>query len=498
MKRVFAGPAVRWLVLVVATGLTITGAVWAGRRQHVEELNRLEAQLALAQKDQNRPSIRELAKRLVECDGSAETRLKAAGWFLDITAMDEFWNTLALPADSTGTARAQAEYLRAKGHRTCGDLPACKTRLMNYLKFTELTREQRAGGWAELAEVEALLDDWHGALDSITKSLALVDSVDGQLLKAKASVRLRRWAVTAEVFHALCDGASTDPKVKSLLPCWERVERHLDELVACDAAVEKTPSRVDARVCRALIEIRSGLWQSAAEDLAVIRSMTPIVQSARLIGIHLRAWTEEQNEGVNWSVVPWLASSADVGRLVRLIDRREEPWGDLIALERRLAAATTRQDEARGKALLCERALLTLACGYPRLAVQEAREVLARDPLCITACCVELKALVKEDCLLEAGHRVSEIRDAFEVANVPVPSVFWFCAGLVAQARGEHAVAVTEFSRWLEQQPDDAALRARARSLRLLKRFEEAERDEAEAEKINPSPASVKSGGDFR
>ena len=315
------------LVVLALGGVVLLG----GRTIRAREIAALERQLALAQADRNAASVREVARRIGRLDETAETRLRIAEIFLSLNLREDFWQMLRRVEKDAPEQIARIEPLRAKGYRAAGQRTECVASLQRYLRLPGLSLQEKLAALDELAEVLSELEQWSEARAALDQRLALGDAPAPRLKRAYVLTRAACWADARDEFGRLQRMAAADSEVKALLPRWERVERGLTELEACDNAVKAAPDALQARFDRAWIEARLGLWQNAVADLRQAVARAP-QNRARLLGLPLLLCAKlgmkttsqememEEVTKEELAGVPWLAPSESLKQLNELLE----------------------------------------------------------------------------------------------------------------------------------------------------------------------------------
>ncbi len=478
------------LVVLALTCCTILGARLFQRRE-IAYLNR---QLSLAQTDRNVGSVREVARRIGRLDKSPRTRLRVAEIFLSLDLMDDFWGALRLVENDSPERAASIERLRAKGLLAANRKAACVTSLQRFLRMPGLSPEQKVDAFDDLAAAQCGLGRWNEARAALDERLALADAPAPRLKRARVLARAGRWAEVRGEFALLARTDASAPDVKELMPRWERAGRGLAGLPACDDALNAAPNALKPRLDRARVEARLGLWQNAADDLQQAVSLAPMTRARLLrlplvLGARLGMKTTKEGmeledaQGAELTNVPWLAPGASLQQLNDLA--RAEDWQQLEDVDLEIAGDPAGwADRSRFAGLLATQAEIELKLGSPRRALADANEVLKQMPGFLPARQVEIAALLATDDLPEAEAETERaVRENTDTGG-HVPASLGVLAGYVWQRQGRHRDAVEAFSACLDVARSADILRARAKSLRFLQRFAEADHDAAEADAL--------------
>ena len=455
------------------------------------KITALERQLELAQFDHNRLAVREVACRLARVDSSPEQRLRIAGVFLSVKSLDEFWLILKQLENDSPAWKPAADHLRARGYLVIENRPACIAALKTYLASPGLSVAERVEGWKELADVQAGLGEWSDALGSTDIRIRLSDTIEARLDRARALIRLRRWQEVGVEFDRLKRTAPAHLFAKDLFPRWERTERALDSLRACDEAVKVAPGALRPRLERAMVEARQGLWQNAAEDLGFVALRAPTARLPLLLGSRIGMQTGRDGLALEASeerwvmAMPWLVPSAELTGLNETLSRSAENWRKLLNVDLEIAGTSAtwlKSPEHAGR--LARQAQLEYDLGAGRWAREDADEILGWLPDFLPAELVEIAVLLDDGNLAEAVRRLEAAYHENTDEGGKVPTSLVRVAAKVFQARGQHAAAVEAFSTCLAENRTADLLQARAKSLRFLQRFGEADQDIAAAQSL--------------
>jgi len=473
--------------------LAICGAAVLGQRLYrSEKVNTLERQLALAQADRNDLAVREVARRLARIDSSPERQLRVAEVFLAVKSMKEFWAMLERLECGSPKWRASAVHLRARGYLAVENWVACITTLKSLLAYPELSVAERTEGWGELAAVQAWLGEWSNALVSTDARIRISDTTEARLEQARALVRLRRWQEAGVAFARLKQTASDNPRVKDFLPRWERVERALDQLRGCDEAVLAVPVALKPRVERAFVEAQMGLWQNAVEDLNFVALGSTVLRFPLLLGSHLGLRERAQDrapdtdEGRRMANISWLASSGELARLNGVLGRNADDWRALLDIDFEIVGSRAGwSSPTEHAARLARQAQLEFQLGAHSWARADASEILKQVPGFLPAEAVEIAASLEDGDPINAGRDLESALKEHTDEMGKVPSELMRLAAKVYQARGQHSAAVEALSACLAESRTVELLQARAKSLRFMQRFGEADQDLAEAQTLS-------------
>jgi hypothetical protein len=494
-KELFARKRKLILALAVIGAFAAVGlALLGGRLHRAEQLAKLENQMRLAEEDRSRLAVKELARRMVQIDSSAEQKLKVARVFLSVRAMDEFWATLKQVETEAPQCRATVEHLRADAFVAVEDWPAGVTALKRYLGMAGPTLDEKLAAWAELCAVQGKLELWEDALIAANIRIRLRDSWEARLVRAKALVRLRRWREAGEDFAWLKQNAPSVTEVKTILPCWERVEREMDALNKYDELIRAELLSAKPRLQRMNVEARLGLWQNAIEDGALALEQNQAVRLPLLLGSRLASggtegsYSRQLISKKEWSSVSWLASSHEVELLNETLEGKAELWRELLAAD--LSVLSRPSGWLAPSEYAVDRiwqARTEFSLGFREQAKADVSEVFQYVPNFLPAELIDLEIMLADGNLAEAGKALEKVIREYADLDGRVPGLSDELAGRIYQARGQHQAAVEAFSRSITDGRSAESLRARAKSLRLLQRFTEADRDLAEANKLSES-----------
>lgn len=488
----------RKIIRVVVLGMVVFGlgglAVFSERRQRAEKIGKLERQMRLAQEDQNRLAVKEVGRRILQMEPAVARRLQIAEAFLSVHAMEEFWQTIKQVENEAPEQRAAVERLRAKAHFAIEDWSAGMSSLKRYLAMVSPTIDEKLAGWDELCAVQGKLELWEDALIAANIRIRLRDSWESRLVRAKALVRLRRWREAGDDFAWLKQNAPAVAEVKTMLPRWERVEREMDVLSKYDELIRAEPLSAKPRLQRMEAEARLGLWQNAIEDGALALEQDSAVRLPLLLGSRLASGGTEGSYSrklvskKEWSSVPWLASSHEVELLNETLEGKAEFWRELLAAD--LGVLSHPNGWLAPSEYAVHRiwqARTEFSLGFREQAKADVAEVFQYVPNFFPAELVELEIMLAEENLAEAGKALEKVIREHADLDGRVPGLPDELAGRIYQARGQHQAAVEAFFRCITDGRSAELLRSRAKSLRLLQRFTEADRDLAEANMLAES-----------
>lgn len=479
------------LVTVMAVLLAGVAYSLGGRFYWRINLTDLERQFALATRNHDSGAVGEIARRIARLDRAPGRRLEMAESMVALRMFSDAEPTLASVLRDAPDRRSDVLRLRARSAAAQGKPDAAIAFGEEFLADPSVPAAARIGALDGIAAILVRQGQWERAQIRVDGRLALADGVAPRLLRAQIETRRRRWTAAAEDFHHLRNTSAADPTVKAQLPAWERVERALDELQARDNAVNEAPTAFRPGLERALLCMQLGLWQNAVDDLQRTSGRVPSADAPRLLidllrGVARAAGPDAADDPDN-AAVPWLASSHALAGLSFRFNDQIEQWRALIALDERLTAGSEGEAGAdEFAAAQAEHARLVCELGAPHRALVDVHALLQERPDFRPAQRVRVMALFA---IGELGDAAAQIDAALKGQNdkpgATDPELARL-AGLVWQAQGRHAQAVAMFTSCLSAWRRPDLLRARAKSLRYLQRFAEAEQDIVAAEALDP------------
>ncbi|MBK8475096.1 MAG: hypothetical protein IPL39_01965 [Opitutaceae bacterium] len=484
-------PLLRRLVpglLLISLGGAAGAGLWHARAR--QQLADLEGQLVLAQANGNADAVGEIARRIARLDGSPSRLLALAECFVQVRLFDELERCLAEAENLAPERGTEVVRLRARAAAAKGEWEASIALWEQYLTSPAIAAPERVIALDALVAILQRQGRWAQASARIDARLALADGVAGRLARIQIAIRQRQWSMAREDFRHLQATASAEDAVKDRLPAWERLEREWTELEEADARVNAAPAALGARLVRAQLCARVGLWQNAADDLQQAAVAFPSARMPVLFGALLGlspSFAKPEPPAEDFArALPWLASSKTLAGLLERPDEYWPKWGELAAIEVRLTDPTagggwTAQDMAY---LRANRARILVELGLPEPALNEALEILRTFPGCLPAELVAIAAHLTRGNAVQAAAAVERALAAHATdPGAPDPELRRM-AGLVWQAQGKHAQAVEALTACLAAARWPDLYRARAKSLRQLQRFAEAAQDVAAAEAL--------------
>jgi|GEM_PF-4518391 len=474
------------LALCAATAATLAHS----RAQTRTQLADLERQLVLARDSRNTAAVGEIARRIVRLDSTPDRLLAVSESLLQARRFGDLEAALATAQRRAPQHAAAILRLRARAEAARPNFAASIALWDEYLAVPDLAPADRITALDDFSVLLAAREEWSRARSRIDERLALADAPAARLLRAHIAVRQRDWATARADFLDLKTGAASAPGVRDHLPAWERIERSLPQLQACDTALAASSAPLRHRLERALLCARLGLWQNAGDDLARAAKDAP---GARLPGLLARtlglpptfAQTRPPEDAEPLASVPWLVASTPLANYLDTQQDIQPLWQQLIDVEAQLLEANS----AAAADLRAARAGLIRELGFAEIAAQEAHDILKKNPAHIATREVLIAALLACGEVTEAASALEQTSALLEETDAATPE-FERLSGLVRQAQGRHAEAVEAFGAYLARQPERADIhRARAASLRRLQRFAEAAQDLAEAERLEAAAA---------
>ena len=498
-----SAPQPRRLVRPFVIGLLLLGlggAVGAGF-WHVharQQLGDLEHQLLLAQRYRNADAVGEIARRIARLDGSPSRLLALAECFVQVRRFDDLENALGEVERLAPERGSEVVRLRARAAAAQAQWNASIALWEEYLAGAAVPGPDRVTALDELVTIFVWQGRWEQARARSDRRLALADAVAARLVRAQVETRLRQWAAVGEDFRHLKATAPADAVVKDALPAWERIERALQELETADAAVNAAPTGLGARLERAMVCARLGLWQNAADDLKWAAEAFPTARMPALFaaGLGLRStFAQLAARAINGDFarsLPWLASTHVLSGFLERTDGHWEAWRELATLDRQLTAPEDSGERTAYEVahLRAGRALVLCDLGLPEPALREATELLKAMPDFLPAERVVIAAHLASGELIRAGQAADRAMAGHGAdPGAPDPELLRLAA-LAWQAQGRHAQAVEALTACLAGAKRADLLRARAKSLRQLQRFTEAAQDLASAEVLDAAAAT--------
>lgn len=494
--------ALRWLRLL-APAATFAGAFALGLHYPpsapAPSAADLDRQLALADAAHDRGSLRELARRIARLDPSVAQQLRLARLFLAQGMYDDAAAAIISAERRSATPLAAAEVLHAQIATAHQQWPEAVRYWSEALASPPDPHDPGARRIALDGIVDAFfwLGDWPQARTWLDERLAFADDRETRRQRALVLLRLHDWPGAGRDFAWLRQHHPSDASVRELLPLWERVERARDELIRCDAAVEAGPDELAPRVTRAFAALRAGLAQNASDDFAFIATHFPEARTPLLAGFYASRIDNEprdrprpywwprlrQPRRVAHSIpakigtLPILAPSLFAGQFAG-DPSTPSAWLAMAACDEALAR---RPDPVDAVELRTQQAEIELQLGFTDQALADIRALPRAVPRPLAADKIEIACLIQLQRWIEADAAVTAAIQANQSPDGRLDGELGRLAGLIWQQQGKHADAVRVLTAYLDEKRTPELLRARAKSLRFLQRFDEARADDEAA-----------------
>jgi hypothetical protein len=457
----------------ISTRLTILGLVvflFAANWLHAapNNLPQLRAQLAAAEKDDDKDAVVELSRRILETTpGDSKLWEKLARKQFEQKDYDRCEATLDHWEKAVKPRPTMVEDLRGdiafekEGHKKAEP---------HWLAFlaTKPNRDQAAATCAKLADACVAQSRWAENLEYRTRIVALKENAANRVGRATALLRLHRWDEAYTDINKANSLDSSDATVKEWLPQFERLTKFLPRLKELDAEIAKGPKDAAPLLEQARIFTLADRPLLALENSQKALKLQPDSMRARIQAGEAFLDTNEPDEAAKLQVSSKLARSVD----------KHVSEGELRLLGE--TDARLLQNPKSTDALL-QRAKILYNLRQFTLGLAAARAAQAVDDKSAAA-------------HFEASHDLDDLglkKDALDEARKatqldPNDSKKWLYRGMLEKERADFSAAIESQTRSLAIQESIFALDERADCERRLGKMKEAEADVARLRQLKP------------
>ncbi len=436
-----------------------------GARAQAPDAANFRAQLALAEKADDKASVAEIARRWSTAspdDPKALRRLIDA--YLAINEPQRASAALEAAAKRPALASTIVE-LRGDVAAASGQPPAAYAAWKKALAAPG-DAAARAKIWRKIAALGSNTNHFEWTVEALRNLPASADT-KGQLAVALLQRGDFEMAIAEMQAGNRLDASAAN--VKANLPRFEALQRQLPAIAPVLARLKANPRDVDALAERAAWLTLYGANVAALADAETAAKIDPSAKGILVLRGHLLRKLSRAEEAETLRVAAITDEARFLNRLLPV----------LRATDVTLRARPDAVAQAR-------RAANLLAANQPLLAFEEASAALKLDSKSGTG------ALVAGQAASQLGHRADAMRLAkLATENNPREAEAWEFLAQLQRRRAELALAVGSFSEAIALNPKDAELfRARETCLRTLGRDSEADRDrEAWMRLRPPAPA---------
>lgn len=431
-------------------------------------LPQLRAQLAAAEKDDDKDAVVELSRRILETTpGDSKLWEKLARKQFEQKDYDrceatlDHWEKAVKPRptiveDLRGDIAFEKEgYKKAEPH---------------WLAFlaTKPNRDQAAASCAKLADACVAQSRWAENLEYRTRIVALKDNAANRVGRATALLRLHRWDEAYTDINKANSLDSSDATVKEWLPQFERLTKFLPRLKELDSEITKAPKNAAPLLEQARIFTLADRPLLALENSQKALKLQPDSMRARIQTAEAFLDTNDVDEATKLQVSNKLARAPDK-------HVSESALRDLGASDARLS-----QNPKSTDALL-RRAKVLYNLKQLTLALASARAALAVDEKSAAA---HFEIAHDLDDLGQKKDALDEARKATELDSND--SMKWLYRGMLEKERSDFTAAIESQTRSLAIQESIYALDERADCERRLGKMKEAEADVARLRQLKP------------
>jgi tetratricopeptide (TPR) repeat protein len=441
---------------------TLLFALMIARGAHAQDAATLRAQLALAEKAEDKASVVEIARRWLAAapdDARALRRLIEAS-----LAVDEAKRAVAVldaaakrPALASAVVELRGDVAAANGK------PAAAYAAWKQALGAAGDPSRRAIIWRKIAALGTNSNHFEWTVEALRNLPASADA-KGQL----AVALLQRGEFDAAIVEMQAANRldASAPNVKSSLPRFEALQRQLPAIQPVLARLKTNPRDIDALAERAAWLALYGANVAALADANAAANLDPSAKGVLVLRGYLLRKLGRTAEAEELRV-------AAITDEARFLNR-------LLPVLRVTDAAIRAKPDAAAQA---RRAANLLAANQPLLAFEEASAALKLDPKSGSG------ALVAGQASSQLGHRAEAMRFAkLATENNPRDPEAWEFLAQLQRRRAELALAIGSFSEAITLNPKDADLfRARETCLRTLGRDSEADRDREAWMRLRPA-----------
>ena len=448
------------LVVFLVAGNSLPGATG--------NLPQLRAQLAAAEKDDDKDAVVELSRRILE-----------------ITPTDsKIWDKLAHKQfEQKDYDRCEATL--ARWEKAVKPRPAVVEDLRGDIAFNEYGYEKAEPHWLAFLATKPNRDDtvatylkladgcvaksrWTENLDYRARIVALKDTAANRVGVATALLRLHRWD---EAYTNVDKANKLDPSdssVKEWLPQFERLTRFLPRLKELDSDISRSPTDPGPLLEQARIFTMADRPLLALEDSQKALKLQPDSMRARIQAAEAFQDTNDADEAVKLNVS---------SKLVRESDKHvsESDLNELGTTDARLS-----QNPKSTDALL-QRAKVLYDLKQFTLGLEAARAAVASDEKSAPA------HLAVAHNLDELGQKKEALAEACKATELgPKDWMSWLFRGMLEKQRADFSAAIESQTRSLAIHESIYALDERADCERRLGKTKEADADVARLRQVKP------------
>ena len=457
----------------ISTRLTILGLVVFLLAAHwlqaaPNNLPQLRAQLAAAEKDDDKDAVVELSRRILEIT-PADSKIweKLAREQFEIKDYDRCDATLDRWEKAVKPRPAAIEDLRGDIAFERDGYTKAEPHWVAFLA-TKPNRDAAVATCAKLADASVAGSRWTENLEYRTRIVAFKDTAANRVSRATSLLRLHRWD---EAYADMTKANKLDPSdstVKEWLPQFERLARFLPRLKELDADIARSPNDSAPLLEQARVFTVADRPLLALENSQKALTLQPDSMRARIQAGEAFLDTNEADEAAKLQVSSKLARTGD----------KHVSEGELRLLgeiDVRLS-----QNPKSADALL-QRAKILYNLKQFTLALAATRAALAIDDKSAAA---HFEAAHDLDDLGQKKDGLDEARKATELD--PKDSQKWLFRGMLEKERSDFSAAIESQTRSLAIEESIFALDERADCERRLGKIKEAEADVARLRQLKP------------
>ena len=443
-------------LLVLATSLRLHAAG--------DDLKSLRAQLEEAEKGEtpDNAAVAELSRRILQVDPHDEELWeKLAHAWLDIgdlkqceQALDQ-WEKQKPGAAAIVELRGETEFARQNYNNA----------LRHWTAYLAL-KPGETETYELIAWVHELRRQWDKAEAILTKLIAVEDSADTHVWRARCRVQMRKWDAAIADIQKANSLAADDETVKEWLPQFELLQKSLPKIKAIDRKLADGKPQPALLLDRALLLRDAQRYDLALEDSTAALDLAPESRRAIL------------QKGRDLYQLKRGDEAAKLRVIVKHLDFSDDALLKLGALDTKIDA------KPKDAALLTERARECSDIEQYALALRDADAAFAIDPRSAAA-------------LVESGYASMELDHPHEARRKfihateldPKNAIAWRSLGELDMDLANYPAAIENFSRSLKLRESPLVLQKREKCYLYTGHDAEAVQDFQRWQKLTAKPA---------
>jgi tetratricopeptide (TPR) repeat protein len=427
-----------------------------------DDLKDLQKQLAAVDRIENHDdaAIAEICRRIVEIDPHNNT-----AWEKRVRALLELGDYKQAQVALDGWDQPE-QGVPVVYSDLMGDLANAQENYDKALRYWlgYLNSQPRATAtWEKVEQLYETQKHWDKAADALTKMIAIEDSADTRVDRARCYIAMRRWDDARADLKKANSMDATDETLKALLPQFERLDKVLPKIKGIDKKVAAKP---DANLIldRGLIFNSLQFYDLALEDADAALAVTP--KSRRAVLQKAQALIA-------------LTKTDDAVKLRVIIKNNNFPDASLQTI----GALDAQIDAKPGDAgPLAKRAFQCNDLSQYMLAQEDAEAASKIDPQ-------SADALVERGyAAMKLGNNTPAMKYVARAAELnPKDIAAWNYLGDLEMARANYPAAIDDYSRSLKLRESPPVLQKREQCYRYSGHTKEADADLQRWQKLTPA-----------